>query len=144
MAPILCRVKRKEKTVESGEEALSNWRFLADQVILKDCKVHLKTPDLDMTLVIDEAELTRFTTREEQPAGSFTFKGKLNDGPIALQLDTVRVAPELDLGGTVSIAGFQLAELSTLLRDVMPTLAGEVGLDGQLLFSQGAEKGTPG
>ncbi len=133
--------QRKEEKVESGEEALSNWRYLADKLILKDCKVRLKTPDFDMTLVIDEAELTRFTTREEQPAGSFIFNGKLNDGPIVLKLDTVRVAPEVNIGGTVSIAGFQLAELSKLLRDVLPTLAGEVGLDGQLLFSQDAEKG---
>ncbi|MCP4338495.1 MAG: DUF748 domain-containing protein, partial [Desulfobulbaceae bacterium] len=37
---------------------------------------------------------------------------------------------------------FQLDELSRLLSEVMPTLTGEVGLDGQLLFIQGTESGT--
>lgn len=123
------------------ESAASAWAFLADHVLLKDCRVHLKTPDLDMTLAIEEAELTRLTTRGEQPAGTFTFKGKLNDGPIALHLDTVHLVPELVIGGDISITGFQLKELSRMLRDVMPTLAGEVGIDGKLLFSQGEEKG---
>lgn len=133
---------RKEATVESGEDVASAWNFLADQVVLKDCSVHLKTPDLDMTLVIGEAELKRLTTREQQPVGSFTFKGQLNNGPIVLQLDTVQLVPELLLGGNISLAQFQLDQLSRLLSDVLPTLAGEVGFNGQLLFSQGAEKGV--
>ncbi|MCP4342783.1 MAG: hypothetical protein GY799_28850, partial [Desulfobulbaceae bacterium] len=134
--------QRKERTVESGEKVASAWRYLADQVVLKACSVHLKTPELDMTLVVEEAELTRLTTRQGQPVGTFTFKGQLNDGPISLQLDTVQLVPELQLGGEILIAGFQLDELSRLLSEVMPTLTGEVGLDGQLLFIQGTESGT--
>jgi hypothetical protein len=133
--------KRKERTVESGEKVASAWKYLADQVVLKTCSVHLKTPDLDMTLVIEEAELTRLTTRQGQPVGTFTFKGQLNDSPVSLQLDTVQLVPELQLGGKILIAGFQLDELSRLLSDVMPTLAGEVGIDGKLLFIQGTESG---
>jgi hypothetical protein len=134
--------QRQERTVESGEKVASAWKYLADQVVLKSCSIHLKTPELDMTLVIEEAELTRLTTRQGQPVGTFTFKGQLNDGPISLQLDTVQLVPELQLGGKILIAGFQLDELSRLLSEVMPTLTGEVGLDGQLLFIQGAESGT--
>lgn len=133
--------KRKEKAVESGEKAASTWKYLADKVVLKTCSVHLKTPDLDMTLEIEEAELTRLTTRQGQPVGTFTFKGQLNGGPIELQLDTVQLVPELQLGGNVSIAQFQLGELARLLSDVMPTLAGEVGIDGKILLIQGEESG---
>ena len=133
--------KRKEATGESLEEVASAWRFRADQAVMKDCKVQLKTPDLAMNLVIEEAELVRLSNREGSPVGSFTFKGQLNDGPISLQLDTLQIVPDLRLGGNISVAGFQLNELSRLLSDVMPTLAGEVGLDGNLVFSQGAGKG---
>lgn len=131
----------KVKKVDSGEDVASAWKFLADLVILTDCRVHLKTPELDMTLVIDEAELARLSTRQDHPAGSFTFKGQLNDGPIALQLDTVQLVPQLRIGGNISVAGFQLKELAKLLHDVLPTLTGEVALDGKLLFSQGTETG---
>lgn len=134
--------KRKERTVASGEKVASSWKYLADQVVLKNCGVLLKTPDLDINLVIEEAELTRLTTRRGQPAGTFTFKGQLNGSPISLQLDTVQLVPELQLGGNISIAGFQLGELSRLLSDVMPTLVGRVGIDGKLLFIQGTENGT--
>ena len=132
---------KPEQEVELKEDAAVAWNFLADQVTLKDCSVHLKTPDLDMTLVVDEAELKRLTTRLEQPAGTFTFKGQLNGRPIALQLDTVQLVPELRLAGNISIEKFQLAQLSRLLADVMPTFAGEVGFTGQILFSQGTVNG---
>jgi len=131
----------EQDVVEIKNDAASAWNFLADQVTLKDCSVHLKTPELDMTLVIEGAELKRLTTHAEQPAGTFTFKGKLNDAPIVLQLDTVQIVPELRLGGNVSITAFQLDQLSRLLRDVLPTLAGKVGLEGKLLFSLGSATG---
>ncbi|GAB6192998.1 DUF748 domain-containing protein [Desulfocastanea catecholica] len=130
-----------ENAEELGKEMASTWHFLADHVILSESRVHLKTPELDLTLVIDEAELARLSTRQDHPAGSFTFKGQLNDGPIALQLDTVQLVPQLRIGGNISVAGFQLKEIAKLLGDVLPTLAGEVALDGKLLFSQGAETG---
>ncbi len=134
-------VEHPEKDEELKQDAAVAWNFLADQVVLKDCSVHLRTPELDMTLVINDAELQRLTTREEQPAGSFTFKGQLNGGPVVLQLDTVQLVPELRLGGNISIEKFQLAQLSRILIDVMPTFAGEVGLNGQLFFSQGPVNG---
>lgn len=131
--------KRQENPVESGQDVASAWNFLADQVQLFACSVRLKTPDLEMTLVIDEAELSRFSTRDDLPAGSFTFRGKLDDGPINLRLDTVQLVPEFRLEGTVLIAAFQLEELSGLLGDLLSNLTGKVGLDGRLLFLQ-----TPG
>jgi hypothetical protein len=131
----------KETTIESGEDVASAWNILADQVTLVDCKVHLKTPELVMILMIEEAELIRLSTREDHPAGSFTFKGQLNNSPIALQLDTVQLVPDLRIGGNISIAGFQLGDLSRLLSNVLPVFRGESGLAGQLMFSYGSGKG---
>ncbi|MGB3226046.1 MAG: DUF748 domain-containing protein [Desulforhopalus sp.] len=131
----------KETTLESGEDVASAWNILADQVTLVDCKVHLKTPELVMDLTIDKAELIRLSTREDHPAGSFTFDGQLNNSPIALQLDTVQLVPDLRIGGNISIAGFQLGDLSRSLSNVLPVFSGEAGLAGQLMFTNGAEKG---
>jgi hypothetical protein len=133
--------ERKETKVESAEDVSSAWNFLADQVVFSHCSIHLKTPELTMTLDIEQAELMHLTTREGQPAGSFTFKGQLNDDPVAMQLDTVQLAPQLRLGGKILISRFQLGEISRLLSDVLPVFAGEVGLDGRFLFSQETEKG---
>lgn len=130
----------KETTMESGEDVASAWNILADQVTLVDCKVHLKTPELVMDLIIEEAELIRLSTREDHPAGSFTFKGQLNNSPIALQLDTVQLVPDLHIGGNISIADFQLGDLSNLLSKVLPVFSGEAGLAGQLMFSYGPGK----
>ncbi len=129
-------------TPESVEEKASTWTYLTDDAVLKDCTVHLKTPDLDMTFMIEEAELVRLSTQVGSPVGSFTLKGLINESPINLQLDTLQIVPDLKIGGNISIAGFQLKEIARLLRDVMPTLAGEVGVDGKLRFSMGAGKGV--
>lgn len=133
---------KKETTMESGEDVASAWNILADQVTLVDCKVYLKTPELVMDLIIDKAELMRLSTREDHPAGSFNFNGQLNDSPIALQLDTVQLVPDLRIGGTISIAGFQLGDLSRSLSNVLPVFSGAAGLDGQLMFSYGEGKGV--
>ncbi|MGB3209194.1 MAG: DUF748 domain-containing protein [Desulforhopalus sp.] len=129
-----------EDKVVTGENVASAWNFLADHVVLNNCSVKLKTPDLEMVLLAEEAELTRLSTRAGQPAGTFTFKGQLNGGPIALQLDTVQLAPALRLGGKIVISRFQLDALSQLLDDILPTLAGEISLDGRVLFNQEAQR----
>ncbi len=130
-----------ETVVESQEEVASVWAFLADSVILDNCSVHLKMMKLEMTLAIEQAALNNFTTRNGKPAGTFSFKGKLDDGPVAIQLDTLQIVPAVRLGGVVSISKFNLDELSRLLQDVLPTFAGVVGIDGKILFSMETEKG---
>ncbi len=132
---------RKEQQVDSNEELASRWNILADDVTLTDSSVHLTTPELDLTLFIDQAEIKRLTTREGQPAGTFTFKGQLNNEPVELQLDTVQLVPALRLGGRVAIGGFNLKDLSRLMHDVLPTVGGAVGLDGQAVFTQSNEQG---
>ena len=131
----------EETTMESGEDVASAWNILADQVTLIDCKVHLKTPEMVMDLMIDKAELIRLSTREDQPAGSFTFKGQLNNSPIDLQLATVQIVPDLRLGGHISVTGYQLSDLSRLLKDIFPVFTGVAGVEGELFLSHGSNEG---
>ncbi len=136
--------EKKETKVKSPEDVSSAWNFLADQVILSNCNVHLQTPELTMALGIERAELMHLTTRKGQPAGSFSLNGQLNKSPVSLQLDTVQLVPELHLAGKVQLSRFKLGELSRLLSDVLPVLSGSVGFDGRFVFNRGEEKGIDG
>ena len=133
--------KSEEETggveVETPEEVVSAWAFLADQVQLTDCKVKLKTPDLDMELVVEKAELQKFTTREGQPAGSLSFMGTLDGEQIEIQLSKLAVTPYLQLEGDVKIARFNLDELASILQEALPVFAGDVGLGGKIAFLLG-------
>lgn len=130
-----------EKIIDSKEEVASTWGFLADSIVLDNCSVHLKMVDLEMTLVVDKAELNKFTTRNDKTEGNFSLKGQLNGGPLDIQLDTLQIVPDVLIGGNVAISKFNLKELSRLLGDVLPTFVGEVGIDGKVFFSMVKEKG---
>jgi hypothetical protein len=123
--------------VETTEEVVSAWAFLADQVQLADCKVTLKTPDLDMELIVEKAELQKFTTRQGQPAGSLSFLGTLDGEQIEIQLSKLEVIPYLQFEGDVKIARFKLDELASILKEALPVFSGDVGLGGKVAFSLG-------
>lgn len=130
-------VSTEAETEEPEKEPAKPWFFHADQVVINNCTFHLKSPELDLALHIEQAELNNLSTRPDQPAGTFTFKGKLNEGPISLQLNSITLVPELRVEGELSVDGFKLGELAKLLADVLPTFAGELGLKGQLLLTSG-------
>lgn len=134
-------VAKSEEALDGGaeatEDAVSAWAFFADQVKLTDCKVILKTPDLDVELIVENAELQKFTTREGQPAGSLSFTGTLDGEQIELQLSKLQVIPFLELEGDVKVGRFKLDELAGLLKEALPVFAGDVGLAGEIAFSLG-------
>ena len=120
-----------------SEEVGFTWAFLADQVTLTDCKVMLKTPDLNLELVVEKAELQKFTTRKDQPAGALSFIGMLNGEQVEIQLSKLQVVPFLQLEGNVKVGRFQLGELGRLLKEALPIFTGDIGLDGSVAFSLG-------
>lgn len=140
-------------TVESGkkeEKALNppdatatgpQWGFRADNVLIHNCSVHLKTPDVDMTLLIEQAELNRFTTREGEKAGVLSLTGKIDDSPITIQLDTLQITPDFRVDGKVNVANFDLHELAKLLEAVLPELNGMFGINGKVLFTMSDAQG---
>ena len=123
--------------VETTEDVASAWAFLADQVKLTDCKVLLKTPDLDMELIVEEAELQKFTTREGQPAGSLSLIGTIDGEQVEIQLSKLQVIPFLQLEGDVTVGRFNLDEIASLLKESLPVFAGDVGLGGKIAISLG-------
>ncbi len=116
-------------------EAGTAWGVVADQVVLENCTVHLKTPALDMLFVIEDAKLMKFTSRDSESAGSLNLTGSINGDPIALNLDSVQVAPYLRIGGDIDISRFRLEEIAILLQESLPTFTGDIGVDGKALFT---------
>jgi hypothetical protein len=125
-----------DTNVESPEDVANAWAFLADRVTLSNCRLQFKSPDLDLTLAIDQAELIRLSTRAEQQAGTFRLQGRINDKPVTLKLDKLMLAPELTIAGNVAAEGFDLADLSRLLHDALPTFAGTFGIGGDLRYQR--------
>ncbi|MFW2365250.1 MAG: DUF748 domain-containing protein [Desulforhopalus sp.] len=130
-----------EEVVIEDKEEVSVWGFLADQVELENCTIHLETPEIDLTLVVEKAELSGFTTRKSEQVGRFYLQGSLNDSRLKFDLDRVQVVPELLLAGDISVTDYNLEILDNLLRDVLPVFKGVVGLKGKLLFRQSSQDG---
>ncbi|MBE0585801.1 MAG: DUF748 domain-containing protein [Desulfofustis sp.] len=125
----------------ADQKPAGSWGVLADQMALTDCRVRLKTPQLDLVLVIDKAELLRFSTREGHQAASFTLSGLIDDSPIAVDLKRIELVPELNIFGTVAVSEFQLVEIAGFLGDALPIFAGAVELAGDVSFGLAAENG---
>ncbi len=119
------------KAANSG----SVWHFLAGEVLLTDCLVHLKTPEMQLNLTVERAELHKFTTRPDGDQGAFRFKGAINEAPVELTLDTLAVSPHLRLNGAVKVTGFALKHLEKLLARVLPSFVGTASIEGGVQFS---------
>ena len=125
--------------VEESATTASPWTVLVNEMRLTDCVVRLKTPDVQLHLAIDSAALEGFSTAPGAEGASFRFKGRVNDAPLEIHLDRLQVAPHLDLGGTLSLAGFDLGRLAKLLAPAVQPFTGTAGVDGRLRFSLPAE-----
>ena len=113
----------------------SQWIFSAQNVTLTGCKVHFKTPELDLTLAIDEARLEGFSTSAAAAPATFHLRGTLNGEAVDIRLDALKIAPSLALNGQVKVAGFDLANVKKYVDKALPDFAGKVSLDGKAAFS---------
>ncbi len=126
------------------DEAEKPWNFLAQEVELKECTLSFTTPNLETQLNIEYAKLTKFTTKPSDKTGKFEFKGDLDGAPLELRLNTIRTAPYFEFNGSLALAGFQVAALSTISQDALDQLSGKMKIDGKFHFLQSAEKGLRG
>ena len=119
---------------EKPESSSIPWTFMARQVDMSNCKVHFKMPGLDMTLDVDKASLIKFTTAPGDKSGSFTLAGAVNGTPVALDLSTLRIVPDIVAGGSVKIDGFSLDNLGDFLQPYLKPFTGKASLNGKVLF----------
>ncbi|WP_228853795.1 DUF748 domain-containing protein [Desulfomarina profundi] len=115
----------------------TSWGVLADRVVLSKCRLKLKTAQYKVDFFIDHAELKKFTTHTGERAGKFVLTGSLNGAGIEIKLDTLKVAPQLEISGDVHVKEFDLDNLSLLLADALQSISGKVGVNGKLHLTAG-------
>lgn len=117
------------------------WGFRADNVLVENCSFHFKTPELDITLLLEDAELQRFTTRGGEEVGTLKIKGKLNDKPVNINLDALQIYPVVQASGNAEIIQFDFNQIAPILQDSLPQFAGLLGIDGDFLFTMSDSDG---
>ncbi len=117
-------------------EIPSSWHFLADEMAFTDCDVHLKTPQLELNLTVGSAELKKFSTLPGGDAGSFTFKGTVNDAPVEIFLEKITITPQIDLTGTIKANGLHLDQFAPLLNNpAAQPFSATFSADGRFSFA---------
>ena len=128
-------------TVDSPQQGTSSpWHFYAEEMLFHDCLVQLHLPDLQIALQINAAELKKVTNLPDGGAGSFVFKGIVNEAPVELTIDTLALTPQLSLAGSLKTQGIHLKQFTKLLAPHVQSLEGAVDADGRfaLMMPQAA------
>lgn len=113
------------------------WIFSANRIEMSDCTVRYTMPDLQINLHISKASLTKFTTAPGDKSGTFVLAGSINGTPVALDLQTLRITPDIIAKGSVNVDGFALNNLGTLLRPYLKPFTGMATIDGTTMFKMG-------
>lgn len=127
--------------VAPDEAAESQWNFLADHVVLRNCTIKLKTVDLDFILHVKTGELQKLTTQAGKPAATFHLDGTVNGQPIVINLERLQIVPDLAIDGSLQVVGFDLNQLAGLLEGSLSTFKGIVGIDGEVALNMGEVDG---
>lgn len=118
------------KGAESGKPSPSAggspWFFKAADIEIKDVTIRYHQPDLKGTLIINRAKIVQISTDPNDQPGSLECSASLNGSPLTLNLDRIRVAPDLALEGNVSITGFQFDSAAQLTKQWLNLLLGSV------------------
>ncbi len=112
----------------------SLWIFSANHIEMADSTVRFTMPDLHLTLKIDKASLTKFTTAPGDKSGAFTLSGSVNGTPVAVDLKTLRIMPDIVAKGDVQVDGFALDTLSALLQPTLKPFTGNASIKGNTMF----------
>ena len=112
----------------------SLWSFSANHIEMADSTVRFTMPELHLTLKIDKASLSKFTTAPGDKSGAFTLSGSVNGAPVAVDLKTLRITPDIVAQGDVHVAGFTLNTLSAFLQPTLNPFTGNASVDGNTMF----------
>ena len=124
-----------EPSTEETDATATPWIFRADRVHFVNSLIHYTRPGLALSLTIDQATLVRFTTEPGDKSGAFSFRGRINNAPVSLKLDALRVLPDVVLRGRITATGLRCDWLDRLLRPWLNPFTGTVALAGRLGFA---------
>ena len=122
-----------ETNTEPDDNTIS-WIVLARKATMHNCRVHFKMVDLDLTLQVDDASLTKFTTAAGKLSAVFTLNGTVNGAPITLEVNILQISPDISVRGTVKIDGFALENLADILKPYLKTFTGQASANGTASF----------
>lgn len=118
------------------EKSASPWIILADHVTISNCRIRFRMENLDLTLQLDEGSLSGFTTTPGDTPGMFSLTGSVNGTPVTLDLNTLRIAPDIVARGRIHIDGFELDNLENFLKPYLTPFTGRVTVDGTGTFKR--------
>ena len=119
---------------EQSQPQHSLWSFSANHIEMADSTVRFTMPDLHLTLKVDHASLTKFTTAPGDKSGAFTLSGTINGAPVTVDLQTLRITPEIVAKGDVHVADFALNNLSAFLQPTLRPFTGSASVAGKTMF----------
>ncbi len=120
-----------EEQIAQEDIGLS-WVIRARDVVMTNCRINFRMPDLDVSLQVDDAKLVRFTTAENDKSGTFTLQGRVNGTPVLIDLSLLRILPEVVAKGRVKVDGFKLADLEPFLKPYLAPFTGLASVDGKV------------
>lgn len=129
----------EEKPPEPKQQSSSPWILGAEEILVSDSQVHLKTPDLELTLTMDSLRLSELSTATGAQPAKLVFSGSINEAPVSLDLDSLHFLPHPSLSGTVDTRGFQLAWLADFLKPYLRPFTGAATVNGAVRLSLGPD-----
>jgi hypothetical protein len=119
---------------ESADTQLS-WVIRAQDVQLRNCTIRFKMPDLELIANVDEASMLKFDTVADDHSGTFKLTGSVNGTPVMIDLDLLKILPNILARGRIKIDGFSLNNLADLLKPYLDPFTGQAWVDGMVDFS---------
>lgn len=135
-----------DKTIETGvvsdevaEDDGGDWAIRVDELTIDNCIINIVTPKISSEIVIEQAAVENFSTREGAEPAQLSIKGQLSSIPIQIDLATLSVFPDLTLAGLVDVQKFDTRLALPFLEDILKELEGFVSLKGKVDFDASAE-----
>jgi hypothetical protein len=127
--------KAKQEAEQAPEPTAGRpWHFGAEAVQLQDLELRYRDPKLTLTLAVDEASLTPLKSWTPDEAARLALRGRINDSPLALELELRPFGEVLQLQGRTRLEQFDIAPFAVFAGDTLQELAGRVSLDSDLVF----------
>lgn len=123
-----------DSTEKEPEDTKDPWLLSLEQIEFSDCFISYTMPDFETSLHIQKAELIKLSTVPTEKSGTLTMQGLLDNAPLQLELDNLRLAPELEIGGRIMISDLQLDSFADLLKKYLAPFSGRTAAEGEFNF----------
>lgn len=118
--------------LKSQVEDEQPWIFQSQKLSLSDVTIHYIQPGIDLKLVVDKGNINQFDTDPNARGGTLSLKGTLNGAPFEIDLSSLRLIPDIEIKGAVSVKDFKLDTLANIVKDSLHNISGAFTGQGAL------------